>query len=61
MVFVRIEFANKNPDVSKYAKRKVLTACHINLPKLNKFSKKVGYPKVNNKIDVLQWFKKEEP
>jgi hypothetical protein len=61
MIFVHIDFANKNPDVAKYAKRKVLTACHINLPKLNKVSKKAGYPKVNNKIDVLEWFKKEEP
>lgn len=58
--FIRIDFANKNPDVAKYAKRKVFAACHINLSKLNKVSKKAGYPKVNDKKDVLEWFKKEE-
>ena len=57
--FIRIDFANKNPDIAKYAKRKVLAACHVNLPKLNKVSKKAGYPKVNDKKDVLEWFKKE--
>lgn len=57
--FIRIDFANKNPDVARYAKRKVLAACHVNLPKLNKVSKKTGYPKVNDKKDVLEWFKKE--
>ncbi len=58
-LFIRIDFANKNPDIAKYAKRKVLAACHINLSKLNKVSKKAGYPKVNDKKDVLEWFKKE--
>lgn len=58
--FIRIDFANKNSDVAKHAKRKVLTACHVNLPKLSKVSKKAGYPKVNDKKDVLEWFKKEE-
>jgi hypothetical protein len=58
--FIRIDFANKNPDFAKYAKRKVLATCHINLSKLNKVSKKAGYPNVNDKKDVLEWFKKEE-
>ena len=57
--FIRIDFANRNPDVERYAKRKVLVACHINLATLNKVSKKAGYPKVNDKKDVLEWFKKE--
>lgn len=55
--FIRIDFANKNSDVAKYAKRKVLAACHINMPKLNRVSKKAGYPKLNDKKDVLEWFK----
>jgi hypothetical protein len=59
MFFVRIDFANKNQDVAKYAKRKVLATCHINLSKLSKVSKKAGYPKVNDKKDVLEWFKRE--
>lgn len=59
MFFIRIDFANKNSDVAKYAKRKVLAACHINLPKLNRVSKKAGYPKVNDKKDVLEWFKQK--
>jgi len=58
MFFVRIDIANKNSDVTKYAKRKVLVACHVNLSKLNKVSKNVGYPKVNNKEDILEWLKK---
>lgn len=59
MFFIRIDFANKNPDVAKYAKKKVITACHINLSKLNTVSKKAGYPKVSDKKDILEWFKKE--
>lgn len=58
--FIRIDMANKNPEIAKSAKRKVLAACHINLSKLNKVSRKAGYPKVNDKKDVLEWFKKEE-
>lgn len=60
MLFIRIDFANKNPDVAKYVKRKVMATCHINLSKLNKVSKKAGYPKVNDKKDVLEWFEREE-
>ena len=52
--FILIDFANKNPDVAKYIKRKVLAACHVNLSKLNKVSKKAGYPKVNDKKEVLE-------
>jgi hypothetical protein len=59
LFFVRINFANKNPDLVRYAKRKIISACHINLPRLNKVSKKAGYPKLNDKKDVLEWLKKE--
>ncbi|MEW6179155.1 MAG: hypothetical protein AB1522_04425 [Chloroflexota bacterium] len=55
--FVRIDLANKNSDVAKYAKRRVLVTCHLNLSKLNRVSKKAGYPKANNEKDVLEWFK----
>lgn len=58
MLFVRIDIANKNSDFTKYAKRRILVACHVNLSKLNKVSKNAGYPKVNNKEDVLEWLKK---
>jgi hypothetical protein len=58
--FIRIDLANKNPDVAKYAKRKVLAACHVNLPKLKRVSKRAGYPKLNDKKDVLGWFKKND-
>lgn len=57
MFFVRINIANRNLDNAKFAKRKVIAACHINLSKLNRVSKKAGYPKVNDKKDVLEWFK----
>ena len=59
-LFTRISFANKNSDTAKYAKRKVLAACNINLFKLNEISKKAGYPKVNDNKQVLEWFKKDE-
>ena len=58
MFFIRIDIANKNSDFTKYAKRRILVACHVNLSKLNKVSKNAGYPKVNNKEDVLEWLKK---
>lgn len=57
--FIRINFANKNSDIARYAKRKVIASCHINLSKLNKVSKRAGYPKVQDKKDVLEWFKME--
>lgn len=57
-LFTRIDFANKNSDLAKYAKRKILLACHVNLSILNKFSKSAGYPKVNSKDDVLALMKK---
>jgi hypothetical protein len=55
MFFFRIDLANKNPEVQKNVKRKILLACHINLSKLSKVSKKAGYPKVNDKNDVFLW------
>lgn len=60
MLFVRINIANKNLDNAKFAKRKVIAACHINLSKLNRVSKKAGYPKMIDKKDVLEWFKQDE-
>jgi hypothetical protein len=58
MFFVRIDIANTNSDLIKYAKRKVLIACNFNLSKINKVSKNAGYPKVNRQDDVLEWLKK---
>jgi len=60
MFFVRIDIANKNSDIVRYTKRKILTACHFNLSKLNKVSKSAGYPKANSKEDVLEWLKKSK-
>ncbi len=54
-LFKFISFANKNSDLSKYAKRKVFTTCHFNLFKLTRVSKKIGYPKVIEENDVLDW------
>ena len=56
--FTRIDFANKESGVAKYAKRKIVMACHFNLSKLNKVSKSAGYPKMNSKEDVLELLKK---
>lgn len=57
MFFNRIDFANKNPVIANYVKRRVFAACHINLSKLNKVSRRAGFPKVQNKSDVLEWVK----
>lgn len=57
-LFTRIDFANKNSDLAKYAKRKIFTTCHVNLSKLNKLSKNAGFPRVNSKDDVLALMKK---
>ncbi len=54
-LFVRIDIANKNVNITKYVKKKVLVSCHINLLKLNKVSKKAGYPKLINRNDYLKW------
>lgn len=60
MFFVRIDIANRNLDNAKFAKEKIIAACHINLSKLNKVSKKAGYPKVNEKEDALEWLIKRK-
>ncbi|MEK6286715.1 MAG: hypothetical protein AABO57_13325 [Acidobacteriota bacterium] len=52
-LFLRIDFANANAGLARYAKRKILQACHLNLSKVNKCSKNVGLPKLNGKDDVL--------
>jgi hypothetical protein len=57
-LFTRIDFANKDADLARYAKRKILAACHLDLSKLNKFSTNVGLPKVNGKGDVSALIKK---
>ena len=55
MFFLRIDRANKNPELQNYIKRMILWTCHINLPKLTKVSKKAGFPKVNDKNDIYDW------
>ena len=54
-LFTRVDHANKNSNLAKYTKRKILVACHVNLSKLKKFSRNAGYARVNSKDDVLAW------
>ena len=52
-LFVRIELANKDSHITRYAKRKILLTYHINLPKLNRFSKSARRLRMSSKNDVL--------
>ncbi len=56
--FTRVDFANQNSDLAKYAKWKIFVACHVNLSKLNKLSKSAGFPKMDSKDDVLALVKR---
>jgi len=57
-IFIRIDFSNKDETIKKFAKRKILTSCHINLKKLNHFSRKIGIMKFDQKEDVLNAIQK---
>jgi hypothetical protein len=52
-IFVRIDILNKDPEVARYAKRKIFTSFHVNLRKLNRWSKEVRMIRVSNRADVL--------
>lgn len=58
LLFIRVDFANKNPDIARYTKRKFFTSCKFNLSKLIKFSRNVGYPRANSKDDVTALMEK---
>jgi uncharacterized membrane protein YhdT len=51
-IFMRIDFANKNSNLTKYAKQKILITFHFNLRKLTRFSKKAGWPEFHIEDDV---------
>jgi len=57
-VFMRIDFSNKDIAIKKFAKRKILSFCHINLRKLNHLSRKIGIMKFDGKEDVLNAMQK---
>ena len=59
-LFTRVNFANKNSSITRYAKRKIFATCNISLSKLTKFSKNAGLPKINSKNDVLALIKKAQ-
>lgn len=59
-LFIRIDFANKHSDLARYAKRRVLATCRINLPKLNKLSKNAGFPEFSSENDILDLIKEVE-
>ena len=53
ILFVRIDFLNKNKSHLKYAKRKIVVFCNFNLRKLKKFSRSVGALRFDNRNDIL--------
>ncbi len=60
-LFVRLGIFNKNdPSLIKFAKHKIIRACHLNLPKLNRFAKESTQDlmKVSDKKDVIAIIKK---
>ena len=60
-LFVRLSIFNKNnPDIFKFTKRKIIRACHLNLPKLNRFTKESTQDlmSVKTKEDVIAMVKK---
>jgi hypothetical protein len=57
-LFSCLDFANKDVGLAKYAKRMSFAACHLSLSKLNRFSKNVGFPKVNSRDEVLALIRK---
>ena len=58
LFFMRIDFANKDKDLSWSIKKKILKICHINLSRLNRVSKNAGYPQVKNSEEILRWLDK---
>ncbi len=57
ILFVRMNIRNANPDLAKYARRKIYATCHINLWKLNKLANKKGYIMVSDHDDVIAQLK----
>jgi len=59
-LFTRVDFTNNKSEMAKYAKRKIFSACHINLSKIIKLSKNAGLPKINGKDDVTALIRKAQ-
>jgi hypothetical protein len=59
-LFNRVDFANKDVSLARYAKRRFFAVCHLSLSKLNRFSKNVGFPKLNSRDDVLALIRKAQ-
>ena len=52
-IFIRIDRFNKNSELAKYAKKKILTTYHFNLRKLNRWSNKTGILRFNTEEEIL--------
>jgi hypothetical protein len=57
-IFVRINISNNDKTIKKFAKRKILIYCHLNLRKLNHFSRIIGIMKFDKKEDILNAIQK---
>jgi hypothetical protein len=57
ILFIRIGFFIKDPDLAKYTKRKIIFAFHFDLKSLNAWSKQLGGLRINDKDDVLDAIK----
>lgn len=51
-IFIRIDIANTDIDLARYAKQKIFFKCHLNLSKLNRISRNLVILKLNNRDDV---------
>ncbi|MFA5119505.1 MAG: hypothetical protein WC695_11775 [Candidatus Omnitrophota bacterium] len=53
-VFVRVDIANNNKELSRYFKRALLVHFHMRLNALARWSRKVGFLKVQNRSEVVE-------
>lgn len=51
-IFIRIDIANTDIDLARYAKQKILFNCHLDLRRLNRISRNLVILKLNNRDDV---------
>lgn len=55
-IFGVINIFSGDTSITRYAKSKTLISCHLNLKKLRKFSKMLGYFRFNDILDVHRAF-----
>lgn len=51
-IFTRIDIINNHSEAVRYAKKRILASFHLNLKRLNRWSREAGILKVDNRSDV---------